>query len=84
MLMGPMKESKEDSVDLKGITADAMEHIIEFIYSGEMELDFYNLYEILNAASHLQVYNIQGHHWRPTLVYNTLYTCILYIHVYYQ
>lgn len=55
MLQGPMRESKEDSVDLKGLTADSLEPIIDFMYSGSLHFDFDNLIEILNAASHLQV-----------------------------
>ncbi len=55
MLAGPMKESKENQVDLKALSADALQLIIDFIYSGEMELDLENLMDVLNAGSHLQV-----------------------------
>lgn len=55
MFMGNMKESNENVVDLKGITANSLQQIIDFIYTGELELSFHNLTEILNAASHLQV-----------------------------
>ena len=50
-----MRESKEDEVDLKGLTAESLEPIIDFMYSGSLHFDFDNLIEILNAASHLQV-----------------------------
>ena len=56
MLCGPMRESKKDCVDLKDLTAEALEHIIDFMYSGEMVLDMENLMETLHAASHLQVH----------------------------
>ena len=56
MLQGPMRESKEDSVDLKGLTADSLEQTIDFMYSGSLQFDLDNLIEILNAASHLQVH----------------------------
>ncbi|XP_025079983.1 kelch-like protein 26 [Pomacea canaliculata] len=55
MFGGVMAESKQDTVDLKGVTADGLQHIIEFIYSGEMALTLDNLTEIINTASHLQV-----------------------------
>ena len=55
MLLGPTKESKENTVDMKGLSSSALQYMIDFIYSGEMELDFENLIETLNAASHLQV-----------------------------
>lgn len=50
-----MAESKKDIVDLKGVTADGLQHVIEFIYSGDLALHFDNLTEIINTASHLQV-----------------------------
>ncbi len=55
MLQGPMRESQEHFVDLKSLTADALQQIVDFMYSGEMTLQFDNLEEILNAANHLQV-----------------------------
>ena len=38
-----------------GVTADGLQHVLDFIYSGEMRLHYDNLTEIINAASHLQV-----------------------------
>ena len=55
MLQGPMREPQEHFVDLKSLTSDALQQIIDFMYSGEMTFNFDNLIEILNAANHLQV-----------------------------
>ncbi|XP_046374549.1 kelch-like protein 9 isoform X2 [Haliotis cracherodii] len=55
MFGGVMAESKQDTVDLKGVTADGLQQVIDFIYSGEMALHYENLTEIINTASHLQV-----------------------------
>lgn len=55
MFSGTMAESKQDVIDLKGVTADGLHHIIEFIYSGEIALTFVNLHEVVHTASHLQV-----------------------------
>jgi len=55
MLLSPTKESQENTVDMKGLSASALQHMIDFIYTGQLELDFENLIEMLNAASHLQV-----------------------------
>ncbi|ELT97135.1 hypothetical protein CAPTEDRAFT_204952, partial [Capitella teleta] len=55
MLQGVMRETKEERVDLKGLTAASLCQTLDFLYSGEMDLDFDNLIEVLNAASHLQV-----------------------------
>lgn len=38
-----------------GVTADGLQHVLDFIYSGEMRLHYDNLTEIINTASHLQV-----------------------------
>ena len=55
MLQGPMREPQEHFVDLKSLTSDALQQIIDFMYSGEMTFNFDNLIDILNAANHLQV-----------------------------
>ena len=55
MLCGRMRESTDNHVDLKGVSANALEHIVNFLYSGSLRLDSDNLGDVLNAASHLQV-----------------------------
>lgn len=55
MFRGMMAESKQDTVDLKGVTADGLQQVIDFIYTGKMSLHYDNLTEIINTASHLQV-----------------------------
>ncbi|GAB1597658.1 kelch-like protein 9 isoform X1 [Argonauta hians] len=55
MFRGMMAESKQDTVDLKGVTADGLQQVIDFIYTGKMSLYYDNLTEIINTASHLQV-----------------------------
>ncbi|KAK3791873.1 hypothetical protein RRG08_026776 [Elysia crispata] len=55
MFKGRMAESNQDTVDLKGVSADGLQQIIEFIYSGEMTLSGENLTEVIHTASHLQV-----------------------------
>lgn len=37
------------------MTAEGLQHILDFIYSGEMQLHLDNLTEIINTASHLQI-----------------------------
>lgn len=55
MLLGPMKESRERSVDLRGIPGNTLKSIIEFMYSGRLTLDTNNITAILDASSHLQI-----------------------------
>ena len=38
LLGGPMKEQHESQVDLKGLTADSVQLIVDFLYSGSMHL----------------------------------------------
>ena len=59
MLQGVMRETKEECVDLKGLTAAALRQMLDFLYSGELELDFDNLIEVLNAASRADVTVLQ-------------------------
>lgn len=55
MLCGGMRESTENRVELKGVSADSLGQILDFLYSGSLRLDADNLSDLLNAASHLQV-----------------------------
>lgn len=48
-------ESRENCVDMKGLSSEALENMISFIYSGRLELTTDNLCETLDAASHLQI-----------------------------
>lgn len=51
-----MKESRENYVDLKGYnTTIGIEAMIEYAYTGILNLTFDNLVYILDAASHLQI-----------------------------
>ena len=55
MLTGDMRESRESSVKLQGITSFGLQAVIEFIYTGSLKISLDNVDEILAAASHLQV-----------------------------
>lgn len=55
MLTGQMKESREGQVDLKGITAKGLKVVVDFAYTGVLQLTVENVEEVLSAATHLQV-----------------------------
>lgn len=55
MLTGFMKESREQVVVLKGVTAGGLKVVVDFAYTGRLELTTDNVEEVLSAASHLQV-----------------------------
>ena len=55
MLTGSMKESTEQRSTLQGVTADGLTAIVQFAYTGKLELTLDNLEEVLSAASYLQV-----------------------------
>lgn len=48
MLTGPgkMKESRENSIELKGVTAQGLKAMVDFAYSGRMILSLQNLEEV--------------------------------------
>lgn len=61
MFLSSMKESKENYVELKGFrTTSGIKSILDFIYTGILNLSFENLNNILDAASHLQVNEVLG------------------------
>ncbi|XP_005092148.1 kelch-like protein 26 [Aplysia californica] len=55
MLTGYMKESREECVELKGVTASGLKVVVDFAYTGRLELTYDNVHDVLSAASHLQV-----------------------------
>ena len=56
MLTGDMRESRESQVELKGVTAGGLTVVVDFAYTGRLELTTANVEDVLSAASHLQVY----------------------------
>ena len=55
MLRSGMQETRANSIELKGVSAQGLQAVINFIYSGELNLSLNNICEILRAVSHLQV-----------------------------
>ncbi|XP_077997175.1 kelch-like protein 9 [Glandiceps talaboti] len=55
MFTGGMKESVEREVELKGIGAKGLQDVLEFIYTGQIELSMNNIHDILGTTTHLQV-----------------------------
>lgn len=55
MLTSNIKECKEKTVELKGITANGLRIIVDFAYTGELKLNMPNVEDVLSAATHLQV-----------------------------
>lgn len=55
MLTVNMQETHQDTVELKAVTATGMQLLLEFIYTGQMPLNDDNIFDVVAAASHLQV-----------------------------
>ncbi|KAK7114440.1 hypothetical protein V1264_000499 [Littorina saxatilis] len=55
MLTGNMKESREQFVELKGVTSEGLKVVVDFVYTGMLALTVENVEEVLSAATHLQV-----------------------------
>lgn len=55
MFLGMMAESRQDAVDLKGVTASGLQQVLDFLYSGQLALQYDNLADVINTADHLQV-----------------------------
>uniref|UniRef100_A0AAY4CY57 BTB domain-containing protein n=1 Tax=Denticeps clupeoides TaxID=299321 RepID=A0AAY4CY57_9TELE len=55
MFTGGMKESKQETIELKGLSARGLKHIIDFAYSSEVTLDLDCIQDVLGAAVFLQM-----------------------------
>ncbi|KAK1806024.1 hypothetical protein P4O66_013066 [Electrophorus voltai] len=55
MFTGGMKESNQDIIELKGLSARGLKHIIDFAYSSEVTLDLDCIQDVLGAAVFLQM-----------------------------
>ena len=50
-----MSDSKRDSIDLNGMSAEAIKSLISYAYSGRMDLSLQTIPDILAAATFLQI-----------------------------
>ncbi|MBN3302950.1 KLH26 protein, partial [Amia calva] len=55
MFTGGMREASQDTIELKGISARGLKHIIDFAYSAEVTLDLDCIQDVLGAAVFLQM-----------------------------
>ncbi|KAM4888099.1 kelch-like protein 26 isoform 1-T1 [Thomomys bottae] len=55
MFTGGMREASQDVVELQGVTARGLRHIIDFAYSAEVTLDLECVQDVLGAAVFLQM-----------------------------
>merc|ERR1712227_868647 len=58
MFCSGMREATSSAVSLQGISAEGLRKIVEFIYSGEVQIGMDDVEEILDAATHLQMRHI--------------------------
>jgi len=42
-------------VEIRGVTAEGLRHVIGFIYTSELQLSMKNVHCILSAAGHMQL-----------------------------
>ncbi|XP_072338534.1 kelch-like protein 26 isoform X2 [Scyliorhinus torazame] len=55
MFTGGMREADQDVIELKGMSAKGLKHIIDFAYSAEVTLDLDCVQDVLGAAVFLQI-----------------------------
>ncbi|XP_072450613.1 kelch-like protein 26 [Chiloscyllium punctatum] len=55
MFTGGMREAGQDIIELKGVSARGLKHIIDFAYSAEVTLDLDCIQDVLGAAVFLQI-----------------------------
>lgn len=55
MLRSGMLETRQDKIELKGMSAQGLKSVLEFIYTGELTLSLNTVADLLRVVSHLQV-----------------------------
>ena len=50
-----MKEKHENQVEIRGVAATAMKLIVEFIYTGNIEINKENVCDLLSASNMMQI-----------------------------
>jgi len=56
MFTGPMSESKQEIIQIKGVEPDVLELLIEFAYTSQLEVTIDNVQGLLSAASLMQLH----------------------------
>lgn len=59
MFTNEMRESEQDTIEIKDMNADILSSLVNFAYSGDIEINVENVQEILAAASLLQIKQVQ-------------------------
>ncbi|CAH1792182.1 unnamed protein product [Owenia fusiformis] len=55
MFTSGMKESKQHEIELKGVTAKGLDKVLEVVYTSTTTLDGDDIFDVIAAATHLQV-----------------------------
>ena len=55
MFTSGMKESSQREIELKGVTSKGLEKVIEVIYTSTTTLDGDDIFDVIGAATHMQV-----------------------------
>lgn len=59
MFASGMKETRQSTIELKGVDADGFRLILDYAYSGEVEVTTENVQDLLSAANFLQMANLR-------------------------
>ncbi len=51
----PMRERSQTDIQLPGVSAAGVKHLLDYIYTSKLSLSLANVQDVLSAASHLQV-----------------------------
>ena len=54
-----MKETRQSAIELKEVDADAFQLILDYAYTGEVEVTTENVQDLLSAANFLQMANLR-------------------------
>ncbi|GAB6023767.1 hypothetical protein CHUAL_014220 [Chamberlinius hualienensis] len=58
MFTDALKESQLNEIYLKGVSAEGMRYLLEYVYTSRLAINLANIQDILAAANHVQMFSI--------------------------
>lgn len=73
--------SDHEVVEVRGVSSEGLKHVINFVYTSELELTMTNVQHVLAAAGHLQLKEILNFCKSFLMTEISVYNCVNIIHI---
>lgn len=74
-------KNEAEVIEVRGVTADGLKHLINFIYTSELHLSMKNVNNILSAAGHMEIKPILNFCKMFLISEISVYNCVDIIHI---